>query len=59
MRCCRYPALPKLTLNDYTHCISSEPGFNHETDEFLRREAKLDDLKDWQRYVMFKKNLVM
>ena len=40
----------RRTLNDYTHWVSAKPGFNHEVDVFLRQEAKVDDLKDWQRY---------
>ena len=41
----------RRTLNDYTHWVSAKPGFSCEVDEFLRMEAKVDELEDWQRYV--------
>ena len=40
----------RRTLNNYTHWVSAKPGFSHEVDAFLRTEAKVDELKDWQRY---------
>ena len=39
----------RRTLNDYTHWISTKPGYQHEVDEFLMKEAKIDTLEDWQR----------
>lgn len=39
----------RRTLNDYTHWVSAQPGFSHEVDLFLRTEAKVDELKEWQR----------
>ena len=41
----------RRTLNDYTHWVSAKPGFSSEVDEFLRTEAKVDELEDWQRFV--------
>uniref|UniRef100_A0A1X7U031 Transposable element P transposase n=1 Tax=Amphimedon queenslandica TaxID=400682 RepID=A0A1X7U031_AMPQE len=42
----------RSTLNDYTHWISAKPGFSHEVDMFLRSEAKIDELEEWQRFVV-------
>ena len=42
----------RRTLNDYTHWVSAKPGFSHEVDVFLRTEAKVDELEDWQRYTI-------
>lgn len=39
----------KRTLRDYTHFFKSEPGFQVEVDDFLRKEAKVEDLEDWKR----------
>ena len=39
----------RRTLNDYTHWISAKPGYQHEVEEFLMHEIKVDDLEDWQR----------
>jgi hypothetical protein len=39
----------RRTLNDYTHWLTIKPGFNHEADMFLRSEAKVDELEDWQK----------
>ena len=39
----------KRTLNDYTHWVSAKPGFQNEIDEFLMAEARVNELKDWQR----------
>lgn len=41
----------RRTLNDYTHWLSAKPGFSCEVDDFLRTEAKLDELEDWQRFM--------
>lgn len=41
----------KRTLRDYTHWFKSEVGFQDEVDGFLMEEAKVDKLKDWQRYI--------
>ena len=40
----------QLTLKDYTHWVSAEPGFNHEVDSFLKTESKVDELDEWQKY---------
>lgn len=40
----------RRTLNDYTHWVTAQPGFSHEIDTFLKTEAKVDELDDWQRY---------
>lgn len=37
------------TLSDYTHWIESKPGFSSEVDLFLKKEARVDELQDWQR----------
>ena len=37
-------------LNDYTHWVSAQPGFQHEVDEFLMTEAKVKELKEWERH---------
>ncbi len=42
----------RRTLNDYTHFVDVKAGFSHEVDMFLRTEAKVDELNDWQRYVI-------
>ena len=39
----------RRTLNDYTHWVSSSPGFQSDVDMFLKEEAKVDDLEEWQR----------
>ena len=41
----------RRTLNDYTHWMSAKAGFSSKIDEFLQTEAKLEELKDWQKYV--------
>ena len=43
----------RWTLNDYTHWVSAKPGFSHEVDLFLRTEAKVDELEEWQRYIQY------
>jgi hypothetical protein len=42
----------RRTLNDYTHWVSSKPGFSHEVDSFLYSEAKVDEFDDYKRYVI-------
>ena len=39
----------RRTLNDYTHWVTAKPGFQYEIDELLAREAKVEELEDWQR----------
>ena len=39
----------RRTLNDYTHWVTAKPGFQYEIDELLIREAKVEELEDWQR----------
>ena len=43
----------RWTLNDYTHWVSTKPGFSHQVDLFLQSESKVhvDELQDWQRYM--------
>ena len=41
----------RCTLNDYTYWVSTQPGFSSEIDMYLKTEAKVDDLEDWQRLV--------
>ena len=42
----------RRTLNDYTHWITAKPGFQNDVDCFLMKEAKVNQLEDWQRYVI-------
>ena len=42
----------RRTLNDYTHWVSAKPGFSYEVDVFLRTEVRVDELDNWQRYVL-------
>lgn len=43
--------LPTIrTLNDYTHWISTTPGFSNDIDKMLVKEMRVDELEDWQRY---------
>ena len=39
------------TLRDYTHFVKAKPGFQPEIDEQLCRNAKLDSIPDFQKYV--------
>ena len=39
------------TLRDYTHFIKAKPGFHHGIDEQLYREAKIDSIPEYQKYV--------
>ena len=39
------------TLRDYTHFVKAKPGFQPEIDEQLCRDAKLDSIPDFQKYV--------
>ena len=39
------------TLRDYTHFVKSKPGFNPGIDEQLRREANIDSIPEFQKYV--------
>ena len=41
----------RRTLNDYTQWISAKPGFSCAVDMFLKTEAKIDELEEWQRFV--------
>ena len=38
-------------LRDYTHFVKAKPGFQSEIDKQLCREAKLDSIPDYQKYV--------
>ena len=40
------------TLCDYTHWIRLKLGFNAEVFSYLRAEAKVDKMADWERYIM-------
>ena len=42
----------KRTLQDYTHWIKLQPGFNADIIEYLRIEANVDGLSDWEKYVV-------
>ena len=39
------------TLRDYTHFVKAKPGFQPEIDQQLCRDAKLDSIPDYQKYV--------
>ena len=39
------------TLRDYTHFIKAKPGFDPRVDEQLCREAKIDSVPEYQKYV--------
>ncbi len=39
----------RRTLNDYTHWVTAKPGFQNEIDELLMTEAKVNELKDWEK----------
>ena len=39
------------TLRDYTHCFDCKPGFDHELDKQLMKEAQVDTILDFQKYV--------
>ena len=42
--------LPTIrTLSDYTHWVACKPGFSSEVDMFLIKEARVEELNDWQR----------
>ena len=36
-------------LNDYPHWVSAKPGFQHKIDQLLIKEARVEELKNWQR----------
>ena len=42
----------KRTLQDYTHWIKLQPGFNADVFEYLRKEVNVDGLSDWEKYVV-------
>ena len=39
------------TLRDYTHYFESKPGFDDEVDKQLMKEAQIDTIQDFQKYV--------
>ena len=39
------------TLRDYTHCFESTVGFSNMVDQMLMNDAKLNELKDWEKIV--------
>ena len=40
----------RRTLNDYTHWVSAKPGFQNAIDDLLIKEARVEELEDWQRF---------
>ena len=53
MRTSGFISLPsEHTLRDYTHYVQSRPGFQDDIDADLRREAGLNELPDWKKYVV-------
>ena len=39
------------TLRDYTHFIKAQTGFNYQVDHQLKKEANLDSVTDFKRFV--------
>ena len=37
------------TLKDYTHWTKLQPGFNADLFNHMMKEAKVDQMKDWER----------
>ena len=53
MRSAGFVTLPsERTLRDYSNFFQSKPGFQHEVNKQLMREAKLEELDDLQRHVV-------
>ena len=48
----------KRTLHDYTHWHNIKPGFDATIINHLRKEAKVDSLADWQRYIYYTYNII-
>ena len=40
------------TLRDYTHAIKPSSGFSDEVDEMLMKEARINELEEWQKHVL-------
>ena len=40
------------TLKDYTHWTKLKSGFNAEVFNYLKSEAKVDKMADWERWVI-------
>ena len=53
MRTSDFISLPsERTLRDYTHYVQARPGFQDDIDADLKREAKLEELPEWKKYVV-------
>ena len=53
MRTSDFISLPsERTLHDYTHYVQARPGFQNDIDADLKREAKLEELPGWKKYVV-------
>ncbi len=53
MRTSGFMKLPsERTLRDYTHFFKSKSGFQVEVDQMLKKEAQLDSIPDWKKYVV-------
>ena len=51
MRDSGFVSLPsKKTLRDYTHWIKLKPGFNAEVFNYLKEEAKVDQMAECDRF---------
>ena len=46
----------RRTLRDYTHWHKIKPGFDAAVINYLREEAKVDSLADWQKYQYYNVN---
>ena len=52
MRSSGFIKLPsERTLRDYTHLIKAATGIQPEVSLQMMKEAKMDELEDWQKYV--------
>ncbi len=40
------------TLRDYTHVIKASSGFSDEIDQMIIKEAKFDEIEEWQKHVV-------
>ena len=53
MRTSDFISLPsERTLRDYTHYVQARPGFQDDIDADLKREAKVEELPGWKKYVV-------
>ena len=52
LRTAGFMKLPsERTLRDYTHYFKTKAGFSDDVDEMLTKEARLNELPNWKKYV--------